>query len=600
MKRKTFLKSMAIGGALVNVSGVWMFSQNNNSSEAIFLDSTLRMKLYGIDGNSGFKASAEPPIRELEFTDDELSYIAKFWVVVNENFNDRERKKLLEMNPDIRFFAYVRGRYLSSYKNEHIDVEKAGLRNELLMTPAGYLKTPIDESTKIFKISKYNGKNNFPILASTVSGNYSNPDEFKAKSKFVFFIRIEDELMRVEKFNPETGEITVTRGFDGSYSIAHNTGTVVTSPCFMGKETIKNKWDPENPFGAAVNKVGYVLDFNLTNYKGSIWQAEKVIKNMDKGWDGTRFDVMTMNPSLFNLADTYGKKQPIAWNFQTGAPYTEREWTKALERHFYIIKTYVFLKRNKYPYLKTNGIKPQSYLYHGGEEILKPDKVYPQSIDHYNSETGFMASGNNWRDYANMLHDASNKGYALTMGMVPAHHKNSEGYVSKEGNPNLGVLYAYSFFLLVYNHDNNKILINHAFSMPDNWWDWKNGKPGKGEIKANNIICPLLFLPLGKPLKSVEHYKDLDEFNVSGTGVYKREFENGIILLNPTGSSYGNTDMMDYDPDDISKGITFKIKLDEPYIEPDPNKPTIGKRVTEVTMLPKSGKILLKQPSFSQ
>jgi hypothetical protein len=125
------------------------------------------------------------------------------------------------------------------------------------MCPAAILENDIDRSTTEFTIIHYTWpktkitepyfdkvnvdidalkekapeihgyKDLIPIYASTIEEEAEFSEQGR---KFVFFIRIAGELMRVNQWDKESGKLRVTRGYKGSIASHHDKGDVVTSP----------------------------------------------------------------------------------------------------------------------------------------------------------------------------------------------------------------------------------------------------------------------------------------------------------------------------------------------------------------------------------
>ena len=124
--------------------------------------------------------------------------------------------------------------------------------------------------------------------------------------------------------------------------------------------------------------------------------------------------------------------------------------------------------------------------------------------------------------------------------------------------------------------------------------------PKSGRVYRCGLPYPL-FLPLGKPVDS--RFTELEDLLYKDTELFSREYENGLIILNPTSGSgkwkFEGNDAEIVDPHehkgdefDVPKAYTFT--LDQEYIDVETGNCVSG----TIKMLPRTGKILLKEPQL--
>jgi len=162
-------------------------------------------------------------------------------------------------------------------------------------------------------------------------------------------------------------------------------------------------------------------------------------------------------------------------------------------------------------------------------------------------------------------------------------------YESNDGSPGAHVRSSY---------------LSPYFHMPGIGEEWEHPDPANGRVYKFNFPYTF-YLPLGKPLKSCTP-GDIECYRYKNTPLLVREFENGLIILNPTGDRNAFEDVdaavdkeissEKYDLSDLDTPMNCVIKLDHEYLDPQ----TMTKVSGELMVPYASGKILLKRGNLAE
>ena len=151
------------------------------------------------------------PAEDMILTDEQIDFLAKN-INITRSIPPELAAKIKEKNPNLMFLKYTASTYLKQdyWKLDELESE---YMQHLAMGPAAVLNNTIDPKTTEFSVSPYTGgksleelqekhkgirslKDTIPIYASAVKDGWS-----KNTKDFLFFIRIANELMRVDDWN---------------------------------------------------------------------------------------------------------------------------------------------------------------------------------------------------------------------------------------------------------------------------------------------------------------------------------------------------------------------------------------------------------------
>ncbi len=501
-------------------------------------------------------------------SEDDLRIIAQNFEFYHGHFTPEQADTIRKFNPEFKCTSYINSTY-TRFESD-VGIVESQYRDCLSMLLASRLSESIDSTCTQFSVSladdvKKGGNKPpaIPIVASTIEGDFSTTTRAKPSTQFyVFWIRIGDELMRVNQFDPETGAIVVTRGFSSTTPTAHQLGANVFSPIYIGsKVNNPNNDDPRKsvkgsyPNGGST-KLRYVL--NPTYSKGHLFLAESALHAMQEDRaDGVWMD--TLNTGTFNLSDCLGR--PAAgkvWDFSKNKPCDADDFRLGQERKIAFVQEYIKEKTGKYPFLIANSLGEKNAAPGKGglKLLLESTEVKPRPLDAFCMEEALVNthSSDKWKKQMTLLMDCAQSGLAAAPIWGNAGHPSIAESQPDTPKRDQEERFGYASYLLAVEKDAKTVMGTYAFYESN----------GKRFAKVH----PMYYYPIGYPTQTVKP-EAIDQYIIKGLPVYRRSFTNGLVLVNPSTEDH-------------------EVKLDKPFLDPD-----IRKLVTEVSMPAGTGKILL-------
>ena len=503
-------------------------------------------------------------------SDEDLRLIAKNFEFYHGKFTTEQADAIRKINPAFKCLTYINSTYTRT--EEDVRIVESKYREGLCMMLAANLQQSIDANCTKFSVAPYvnekrKAKNQaeIAIRASTIEGDLSSNESEKPSTQFyVFWIRIGDELMRVNKFDAVTGEIEVTRGFSGSKPTLHNSGDKVFSPLYLGFERIKlnredqltmggDKYPGFHPGGPG-KFLRYVLDPCKETYQ---FQADIVLQLMQKDRvDGVWLD--TFNCGVFNISDCLGRAAR-PWDFSKNQEYALDDFRLGQEKKITFIQKFIKEKLGKYPILVANNLNDDYEIGKGGMKLLlMPTEVKPRPLEAFCMEGGLaIQKVDKWKDRIKVLMDAAQNGLAAAPVWDNA---GSPSFDAELDTPkrDKAERFGYASFLLGVEKNSKTLMGTYAFYQAE----------GKRFVK----IHPMYYYPIGFPIETVKP-ESIDNYLIKDLPVYRRSFTKGLVLVNPSDKE-------------------CEVKLDKSFLDPDTYQ-----LVTSVIMAPSTGKILLTNPS---
>lgn len=498
-----------------------------------------------------------------EPTPEDLEVLARSFTLVHGSFSREHIEVLHKINPDFKAVRYINSSYTTD--PSQIPLVENRYRDALIMFPAARLAQPIGpgDSEFLLEATPKSEYESIALKGSTRGGNVSSGDPNQPSTQsYVTWIRIGDEFMRIEAFDGSTRRIRVMRGFDGTQPRKHAKADLVFSPAYLGSQNLA---------GAFPGGPGSYLRYGFDPGKpeSGQWIARLAKDRMEEGYDGIWLDIMSA--SAFNLADSFGRKvQP--WNFKKNRIYTPDEYRLGQEVKVNVIQNTLLEALGKWPFLVANNMQGRNFeAGQGGlKRLLQATSTKPRPLDGYCIEGfvgGFFAipeervvsgllyhTGEEWKVNVRLLmkcaqqrlsaYPMGGKAGSKSLLLEPL----GEDRVAFED-------YAYASHLLGVEADFATPLGVPVFYQKDG--------------KRFAYLDARYTWPIGAPAETVPPEK-LEEYRVKGYQTYRRRFENGIVLVNPTTE------------------IDGPLTLERTFI--DPRK---GAQVRSVEMPPHSGKILL-------
>ena len=500
------------------------------------------------------------------FSQEDLARIARsFDFVYGQSPSKAEMEQARKFHAGTQFIRYV-GAWTVTAQN----AEKS-LRLEILYHQVAALGASIDARATAFPLDAIAQYTPLQLKPSTTAGQFS-----KSVQEAVTWLRIGDEMMRIESFDEGSRQVRVTRAFDGGTAQAHTKGERVFSPDYGMP-----------PGGMHDPQISKSLSYHYDAGAKARWNLilETLLRFVEEGGDGIWIDILA-DRSL-NERDVMGRDwNAPAWNFAAGRAYTRDELREKNEAGVRFIQEEFRRKFGRYPVIYGNNMSAARYEEGtGGQKFyLLPTTVKPRPVDGMCIED-FMggydqtewdlwtkdktvsvprkacypcdARYKNWAENMKELMKTSQGNMAAIPLMINAGMKTAIFERLDRTRRHEWERWAYASYLLAVEKKNGKCYTK--LGVPMFYYE--------GERRFVDLD-PMYYWKIGAPAETVNP-ADLERYRIAGSSVFRRKFENGLVLVNPG-----------------AKRET--VKLEKRYVDPD-----TGASIDSVAMEPASGKILL-------
>lgn len=380
----------------------------------------------------------------------------------------------------------------------------------------------------------------YPFKASTTDGEFTVD-----KDHYVGWIRMQDEIMRIDEVSAENGQIqlTVRRGYFGTTATAHEAGDMVYQPIYCGSRRGEQMAEGLSGFPDAMAPQQSIRYLMMVQ-KPEMWEwlAGKSKEAFDEGYNGPWYDCTCS--MWINHSNAFGDRV-TPYDYDKKAPQTNEDFREAHQNKLdYMFKT--FPGKDFY----VNWIFPQYYWDNGedrrlftGEEGHHP--ISGGAVEMYGSRS------HEWKSLFPMHRDMIDNKFRVV-------------FWQKGGSTRQFILFAYGSYLLM-----QEPAAPHCFG--GHWTMNASGQgPSENEGKYGAFTYPdFLNWDLGKP---VDTWQKIEEAEIPGTpGAYQRRYEKGLVVVNPA-----------YNEEKI-------VKLDQKLYEPEAKQ-----WMEEVTLQPRQAALLLK------
>ncbi len=500
-----------------------------------------------------YAVCSKPP---RQIPSDDLRTLATQFAFAHGGFEPEQISELHRHNPAFKTLIYMNSTY--TRPSDDVPAIEKHYRRAIAMTHTADLAGDIDAAQQRLRLvglggNERRGKPAQPIAirASTVDGDVSA--RIGSTQKYVFWIRIGDELMRVEQFDPASGDITVTRGFDGSARTAHRAGAPVLAPLYLGfKRNDKDKHPGLYPGGPG-DDLRYVLDANAP--ESWRFKAEQALAAMaSTGADGVWLD--TLNVGDFNVSDCLGRNAQV-WNFAMGEPCAKDHFRAGQERKIDFMQHHIRGKTGRWPFLVANNMVHRHYRPGSGglKLLIVPTPIKPRPLDAYCMEGALQPSGDleDWRANVQTIMDAAQSDAPAAPIIGAAGSKSVAAEADTPGRDQRE-RFGYAMYLLGVEASRRTYMGTYAF--------YAEGQDRRVRVHRQ------YYYPIGDPAQTVKP-AELEVYRLSDSPIYQRRFTNGLVLVNPTAEA-------------------AEVKLPAAMLDPDSEQ-----RITTIAMPPHSGKILL-------
>ncbi len=483
--------------------------------------------------------------------------LAENFVFAHGRFRPEEIKMLHEANPKFIILQYVLHQWNAGGEGIR-DAEKH--RMDLLYYRVAKLSAALPSDQTEIVLAPVDLPLN--IKASTINGDYSDTND---AAKIVTWLRIGDELMRLNEWDEASRTAKVTRGWDGTKAADHAASDAVLTvvrtqrnPSMKGNIRYAN--DPARPYRWELS-----LQSALTNVKN--------------GFDGTWYDLVSSFP--FQPGDILGNKLPNVWDCQKNQNYERDDYSLACDKGLNYVQTEYKKQMGQWPVIFINNMQRSMYYPGKGDvqRFLKATPEKPRPVDGYCVESyagnfkeqdfaNWMKGGpaappsfygeKEWKEMVSVLMDASQHNYAADPFMCNAGWKNRMYEHLDQKFKDRFENWAFASYLLAIERKNGKTA--NVFGTNPFYWE---GNQRKVKLQERYTW------DLGDPAETHQPAK-MDLYKPQGHSTYVRKYQKGIVLVNP------------------SEKEDAGIALNRSYYDPETQR-----QVTQVSMPAQSGKILL-------
>ncbi|MEM9056046.1 MAG: hypothetical protein AAGD86_01140 [Pseudomonadota bacterium] len=420
---------------------------------------------------------------------------------------------LRSRNPAFRVLTYMNSSHTRSTPG-HLALAEMQRMQMINVYLEGYLNEAVGPADSALSIRPADVERGWGLIPSTLPGSIS-----AGATEYVTYVRIGNELMRIEAVDADTGRVTVTRGFDGTPTAAHAADAAVLAPVYTGPGR-DGELDPYLPG----NDRGFVPMYSLQvgSPPAAAYFADQVSELIAEGADGGWLDICS--PEFFNQVNAVGARV-VPWNVETGAPFTPDDRRLHQDRKLAIMQQIVLSTTGRWPALAANNNADGKYFAERGRamDFLLPTDVKPVPIDAVVLEAVYsrLADGNffsegRWqRNLSTIIHGAQ-QGLPVWPWIKSATTDYRPDTVAAERFER----YDYASVLLGFEHGSGALVVLPLFA------------DDAGGRRLN--LPDWLFYDLGEPLESVA-YDALDGLRVDGTQSFRRRWTGGVVLVNPTG-----------------------------------------------------------------
>lgn len=505
--------------------------------------------------------------RPQNFTPEEIQRLAGFDLILGQPLGGEVLAQVRQLNPRFQFIHFATVATVRS------TVAEKQLRRWLLYHPCARLVAPLNARSASFKLKPY-AAGRIPLRASTVPGELSWNSR-----QYVAWIRVDDELMRIESFNTPSGEISVTRNFDGQSTQAHAADTLVFAPVYALPPGGQREWEQPQP-------LHYFFDPAFPNRWSRL--HEELAEAAREGASGVWLDLFAeRNWREVDLEGTELKPAnpqcSAAWNFAASRPYAWDELWAKNEAGIRATREKFQTQSGCALAVYAAGLAPGSQARHtrllrpaGGAPPLLAGLGCEDFMGTYSLEEWLVwqksrqvsapkkavypskAASRNWAANMRLVMDCAQAGLPVLPFILNASPRAAIFETLDPATRHQWELWAYASYLVAAPTTNGPATTLLGLPL------FAAGKEGR-EV----CLDPMYFWRLGPPLET-RPAADLEKYRLLGANVFQRRFTHGLVLVNPT-----------------TERAT--VKLDRAYQDPENNAP-----VKELELEAQSGKILLE------
>ncbi len=502
------------------------------------------------------------------FTLNELTLLARNFDALYGGYKNNLTKQKVDqlhgLNPNFQVVQYRNGASTGKISPPLSDIEQEH-KNDLLYYLTGNAGSALDATATTLTIRNLFGT----LVASTADPGRTIGYFTNRVFKFATWLKIDDELMRIETANNNTSTmvatVAITRGFGGTLAAPHASSAPVLAPAYFVA-----------PVPGMTTEVSYFNDPAaplIRQYLSEAAEAEYQTAHRGIWIDilGGDFNCITMGGEKMNAAHK--------WDARKGRIYSALDWARYSEEGVNFIQTSFFNAHGFYPVIWGNNLGWPIDPNDTEIRMLKSTAEKPRPIHGFSQEAeiGSFPAGITESDYElfNFATWTNNLRSTMLMGemkvaavavCMDAGSQNANFAQLPNAVRHRLLLYGYASYLMAVRVEpDGRIYSKFGFT------PLVDSGTGTPSIQLD----PLFLYDIGRPVETRSSSDNLG-YMLPGQRTFKRRFENGIVLVNP-GDNPGAVEM---------------ITLGQACLDPDS-----GNIVTQVSLAAKTGKVLLNPPA---
>lgn len=473
-----------------------------------------------------------------EWTPEALDGLARQFDALYGNFDiSREQADAVRsIKPDFQFAKY-RGTWRTNSFGSAKTIEEK-YRDRIQYYRVGDLAKALNEQSATVELSDMFGS----LVASTAAPGRPSSYFENGECKFVSWIEIGGEFMRLESANG--AKAAVARGFAGSPPAAHAAGTPVLAPVYSTP-----------PVPGMREEVCYRADpADSLRWETLLADAsEQYAKNGGGIW----IDILTGYLSQQAMSGENVSRSPRLWNRRENQPYDKLAWELYAEEGIHAIQEGFRQAHGRYPVIWGNNLLHPLDPAAPDLRMLQATAQKPRPIDAFAQENcyfGYGSGGESGSDFSWVSAERwrVNLQSIMLMGelMVAAAPLSGDGgkdnsTFAKQSREfrNQVLFFSYASYLMAVHVEPDGRIYTKLGLCPV-----AEDESGKRSLE----IPEFLRWPIGRPAETLRS-AECDGYRMSGSDVWARRFEHGLVLVNPRDSEtparveFGRT-YLDIDP----------------------------------------------------
>lgn len=508
---------------------MWMliFTMSCGFSYHILAQPSADMPLYKYKSNkTPYALYAGSFGMNLSFSEDELHTLAENFEALYGawDMTFEQAEKLRSIHPNFSILAYKGNWILSRLDRDFVD---AGHPNEILYYRAGNLKNTITTTDSVFEMYDLFGG----LLPSTAHRD-SNLTYWVADTQYYnTFLRIGNEFVKILRVENE--KVYVKRAFFNSTASAHQANAIVLAPVY-GKAP------------AVDSKHGYT--YRHDERSTLRWNA--LLKGLSAEYEelgaGIWIDILIGNLSHYTINGETCLSERI-WDIEKDTIYVPIARAKNTEKGIKYMQDEFFKTYGKYPVIWGNNMMFPVNLQHDRLQMLLQTPEKPRPVDGFAMENCFAQYGygghsgkefmyESYQDWINVVQAIMYTGEIKVSArplMMDGGIDNKKFAALPKARRHELFMYGYASYLMAVKVENDGTIYSQFGFCPYVYHENEN---------TTLELDDCFMWDIGKPVDNFAS-TDVLKYQLPETRLFAREFENAIVLVNPSDSAQNNVSL---------------------------------------------------------